>query len=537
MNRFADIDWSFKRLPPVYGFYSEEFVSIEKALEPIEAQINGLSRYIKIAVKHCHFPNEHGLSKDQAAAIYIYTMDWNSTSLYRILNQALRSEDREDLKIWFPYLKLFDSAFDLLPTHTGALWRGVSLNIGKQFTKNQIFTWWSINSCSSSVGVIKKFLSKTKQSTIFLIEATNGKRVSGYTAYENEDEVILKFGTEFIVQGDAYEQSDRLILVHLKEIDDKEQVVNVKPSIQIQLKANLNWKPYAQTIAGGNREGDESNQLFWPYGIDVDRQQEFIYIADRDNHRIVQWKLGETKGKIVAGGNGQGNQIDQLNWPTDVIVDENNESLIICDHENRRVIRWSLKDRRDRQILIENISCWGLMMNENGDLFVSDWEKNEVKKWKKGEQGAGTLVAGGNGCGNQLNQFDEPRFIFVDQQETIYVSDCENHRVMKWMKGATEGIIVAGGEGRGRALKQLNHPNGLVVNEVGDVYVADWGNNRIICWPSDSRESRIVLGGNDRGDESNRFNGPRGLAFDLENNLYIVDSGNNRIQRFELDRR
>jgi hypothetical protein len=33
-------------------------------------------------------------------------------TLYRVLNQALRSEDREVLKVWFPYLKLFDTALE-----------------------------------------------------------------------------------------------------------------------------------------------------------------------------------------------------------------------------------------------------------------------------------------------------------------------------------------------------------------------------------------------------------------------------------------
>ena len=38
-------------------------------------------------------------------------MEWGDTTLYRVLNKALRSENRQALKIWFPYLKLFDTAF------------------------------------------------------------------------------------------------------------------------------------------------------------------------------------------------------------------------------------------------------------------------------------------------------------------------------------------------------------------------------------------------------------------------------------------
>ena len=304
----------------------------------------------------------------------------------------------------------------------------------------------------------------------------------------------------------------------------------------MQLKTNLKWKQNGETIAGGNGYGDKLNQLNYPYGIYVDHQQQHIYIADCRNHRIVKWKLGENNGEIVAGGNGQGNRIDQLFWPTDVIVDENNKSLIICDQGNRRVVRWSLQNPNDKQILIENISCWGLMMNENGDLFVSDNENHAVKRWKKGERRKeGMVVAGGNGEGNKLNQLNDPTYIFVDREETVYVSDNWNHRVMKWYKGANEGIIVAGGQGQGNSLNQLNGPMGLLVNEVGDIYVADWGNNRIMCWSSGSKEGRVIVGGNGRGNGSSQLSLPIGLSFDVENNLYVADSTNGRIQRFRID--
>ncbi|CAF1278832.1 unnamed protein product [Rotaria sordida] len=159
MNRFGDIEVSFKRLPPVYGYRSAELVSIEKALEPIQPQIDELPYYIKIAKRNCHFPSEHGLSRDQSAAVYIYTMEWGDTTLYRVLNKALRSENRQALKIWFPYLKLF---------------------------------------------------------------AVSGKKISGYTEYESENEVILRMGSQFRVKSDPLEQSNGSHLVHLIEIDDND---------------------------------------------------------------------------------------------------------------------------------------------------------------------------------------------------------------------------------------------------------------------------------------------------------------------------
>jgi len=223
MNRFGDIDCSFKKLPPVYGFRVEKIVSLEEALKPIESTIDQLTYFIKIAKKSCHFPNDHGLSKDQSASIYIYTMEWGETTLYRVLNEALRSENRQALKIWFPYLKLFDTALDLLPTVKESVWRGVPLDIGKNFTKNQMFTWWAISSCSSSVNVIETFLQSKNNSTLFLIEVVNGKKVSGYTEYEGEDEVILRVGTEFRVKADPLKRADGSHIVHLIEIRDDEE--------------------------------------------------------------------------------------------------------------------------------------------------------------------------------------------------------------------------------------------------------------------------------------------------------------------------
>ena len=219
-----------------------------------------------------------------------------------------------------------------------------------------------------------------------------------------------------------------------------------------------------------------------------------------------------------------------------MIVDENNKSLIICDQGNRRIIRWSLENQQEKQIIIDNILCFGLWMNEYGDLFVSDVEKHEVKRWRKGENEVeGIVVAGGHGKGNNSNQFNWPSFLFIDREETVYVSDRMNHRVMKWLKGEKEGITVAGGHGQGNSFKQFNWPLGPIVNEAGDIYVADCRNHRIMCWPFGSKEGQLVVGGNGKGNRSNQFFYPTGLSFDVENNLYVADSWNHRVQRFSVD--
>ncbi|CAF1339083.1 unnamed protein product, partial [Rotaria sp. Silwood1] len=171
--------------------------------------------------------------------------------------------------------------------------------------------------------------------------------------------------------------------------------------------------------------------------------------------------MGDTNGQVIAGGNGEGNRLDQLNWPTNVLIDKETDSLIICDQENRRVVRWSRRSGTTQgEILINNIYCEGLAMDDQRYLYISDFVKHEVTRYQIGDKN-GIIVAGGNGQGAGLNQLNCPFYIFVDQQQTVYVSDNKNHRVMKWNKGAKEGIVVAGGQGQGNTLKQLSYPRGL----------------------------------------------------------------------------
>ena len=124
-----------KKLGPVYGYQSQPLVSLEEALEPIQSQIKALAEYIDVAKGHCHYPNEHGLTQDESAAIFLYTMDWDEQSLYRVLNAALRSSDRRSLKPWFKFLKLFNTALGKLPIAKQNVWRGISGLLAKDCKK------------------------------------------------------------------------------------------------------------------------------------------------------------------------------------------------------------------------------------------------------------------------------------------------------------------------------------------------------------------------------------------------------------------
>ncbi|CAF4934450.1 unnamed protein product [Rotaria socialis] len=143
-------------------------------------------------------------------------------------------------------------------------------------------------------------------------------------------------------------------------------------SLLVNIPANAKWAQNGVTIAGGNGGGNATNQLNLPHGIFVDDDQTVV-IADYYNHRIMQWKNGDTtNGQVVAGGNG----FSQLNEPTYLFVDRQ-QTVYISDNYNHRVMKW-------------------------------------VEGAKEG-----IVVAGGQGKGTALTQLSHPNGIFVDTLGTL----------------------------------------------------------------------------------------------------------------------
>jgi len=104
-------------LLPISGYENVIVKSLEDACEPIKHLFDQrLKNYITIAKINSMEP-EDGLSPDESAYIYLYTVEWNvhEDSLYMILNQTLCLAHRTKLQPWFKYLKLFLTAFFKLP--------------------------------------------------------------------------------------------------------------------------------------------------------------------------------------------------------------------------------------------------------------------------------------------------------------------------------------------------------------------------------------------------------------------------------------
>lgn len=171
----------------------------------------------------------------------------------------------------------------------------------------------------------------------------------------------------------------------------------------------------------------------------------------------------------------------------------------------------------------------GIAYDQDENLYVSDMHNHRIQKWIKGAT-FGITIAGGNDYGSDANQLNEPGKIAIDALGTIYVADSENNRIQKWYKGAKEGETIAGGNGRGDALNQFDKPYGIALDNDGILYVSDIENHRVVRWDPNAKEGVVVAGGNGNGTQLNQLSYPMGIILDEKKNLYVADTYNHRVQ-------
>ncbi len=282
------------------------------------------------------------------------------------------------------------------------------------------------------------------------------------------------------------------------------------------------WSQNGVTVAGGNGAGSGLNQLNEPYGLFVN-ESGVIYVADSLNQRVVKWNLNASSGELVAGGRGRGNASDQLTEVADVVVDKNG-TMYITDHQNRRVQKW-FQGAHTGQTILENLLATGIALDDEGSLYVSEWTNKQVRKWRKGNVDEKVI----------LRELGTPDRVFVDRHRTVYVADRSYHQIMKIAEVENQGSVVAGGS-QGRGDGQLHSPTSVLVDKSGNVYVTDSYDQRVMCWSPGANAGTLIVGGRGIGSRFDQLYDPHDLAFDLDENLYVLDTRNHRVQKFVINK-
>lgn len=294
------------------------------------------------------------------------------------------------------------------------------------------------------------------------------------------------------------------------------------------------WDENAVTVAGASNgtNGSSLTQLNTPFDISI-TNNDIMFISDSLNHRIVVVDLNSSSNVWILGS-GLGSNADQLSVPLGLLA--TNTSLYVIDTNNGRIQKTSLNGSNPSSLSgygALNTSYYLYVVNDE-QIYLSDFINHLVVLFISNLTN-GTVVAGTGVAGPGPQQLNRPYGVFVDRNGTLYVADRFNHRIMKWFAGANTGQMVAGNGTAGTGRTQLYSPSQVIVDTNGYMYITESVNARITRWAPDSTSGVCIAACTGvNGIATNQLNRPHSLAFDSHGSIYVNDRINNRIQKFQI---
>jgi hypothetical protein len=191
-----------------------------------------------VVKERCRNPAD-GLSQDESASIMLYTLEWSTSeeSFFFILNKTLRMEDRNMLKSWFPYLRLFLGALSKLSPINDTFYRGVKKDMSSQYSADNNSIWWGVSSCTTNIKILEsdQFCGITGTRTIYQIKCLDGRDIKNHSYHYGENEILLMPGRYLQFRG-HYSAADGLHIIQLDEI---------KPPYELlKLPDNSTWRRF-----------------------------------------------------------------------------------------------------------------------------------------------------------------------------------------------------------------------------------------------------------------------------------------------------
>ena len=278
------------------------------------------------------------------------------------------------------------------------------------------------------------------------------------------------------------------------------------------------------TVAGlagdpGSADGTNSDARFdHPNGIAVDAGGD-LFVADHYNQTIRKISPAGTNWVVtaLAGLAGNRNHNDGTNSdarfysPTGIAVDAA-ERLYVTDTANFTIreiaplgtnwvvstpvglaLNYGFLDGTNDQAEFD--FPYGIAASPTGALYVADWGNHAIRQITRyGSDWVVTTIAGLSGLMGSADgtgakaKFNFPNGIAVDNQETLYVADQENHTIRRiipptksdWLVSTIGGMVLQSGSADGAGSDaRFNKPFSVAVDVAGNLYVTDYANHTI----------------------------------------------------------
>ena len=287
------------------------------------------------------------------------------------------------------------------------------------------------------------------------------------------------------------------------------------PFNQPKLCPTATWDPNAITFVDSSIIGTNPYDFFMS-------TNNTIYLSDRGHDQVIVWVQGNSiPSRIISGG---------MSSPMGIFVSPRGDIYAGNDASYPYVKRWTLTSTNSTIAMYTNGTCYGLFIDRNDDLYCSMAPPHQVFRIStNGLTNVSIPVAGNGTSGAESNMLYNPRGIFVDSNFTLFVAECGNNRVQRFLLGELNGTTVAGNGSFGNFA--LWCPSKVVLDMDGYLFITDYYNNRVIG--SGPLGFRCIAGCTGAsGPGSNQLNGPHSLSFDSDNNLFVLEMGNARIQKF-----
>ena len=253
-----------------------------------------------------------------------------------------------------------------------------------------------------------------------------------------------------------------------------------------------------------------------PRGIAINSHGDII-VSEWNSHRIA---VLDGTGKVIRRFGSQDDKPEQMEHPTGVTVDRDDNVYVTSEHKLKKFSRDGhlIKTVGQKGNKEGEFDYPGGVRFHNSHIYVCDRDNHRIQVFDCELNFIQTIGSRGSGRG----EFNVPFDLYFDAEGNAYIADYNNKRIQ---------VLNTSGQ----FIRQFGHKEGegrlrwpAAVHIIGEfVYVSDSGHNPIAVYET---SGQFVTSCGKYGGGEEEFNNPRCITSDHNGFIYVCDWQNDRIK-------